>query len=310
MSPTAKPYEIRLLGGTAIVEGDVDGDGQHGLVFEVKSGTELRRLSTDQRNAMLEALARIGGSLVSFAEDDPLPIETRLLLSAGAASAGTPKSTIAAALKLGQTKYRKLEHLAPLEDAAGRMMRLMVTETGGERPTLRQLEERAQVAVDVCQVVFSGSGGQLDALIDALKPVTPPMDPDEIDLHEAEARARLRLKAMYRKVLEESLTVAQLKDDFGLSRQRLKQLRDEDRLFAIDIPYQKGLVYPAWQLDSSGRPRAAMQPIIRSAKEANLEALSLHLLMTGRREGGRTGVELLNANREDLVLAMVRGADR
>jgi hypothetical protein len=191
-----------------------------------------------------------------------------------------------------------------------------VANFGGSLLGLRtpaQIQERAAIAADVFEVLLKGNSRQIEALIEALTSASPQSDgvkAEEIDLSEAEARARLRMKATFRKVLDESLTVSQLRDEFKLSRQRLKQLRDDDRLFAIEIPYHRGMVYPAWQFDPSGRPLTAMQALIRAARNAHLDALGFHLLMTGRREGGRSGVQLLRDGREDLALSLVRGADR
>lgn len=273
MSEIADTFQVRLQKGCAVVEGDVDGNGESGRVLEVREGAELHGLSGPSRAAILAAVAQFGSSLTVLSE-------------------------------------AHAKHLAPLHDATERVVQLMVTDVTGESAAPSEIAERAQVAIDVFQVVFAGNKGQLDALIEALKPVALSEDPNEIDLEEAEARARLRLKAMYRRMLDESLSVAAAKEELGLSRQRLKQLRDEDRLFAIDVPVQKGLVYPTWQFDLSGRPRPVMQRIVRAAKEANLDSIGLHLLMTGHREGAKTGVELLNESREDLVLSMIRGVDR
>lgn len=304
-------YKITSLNDwAAVVEGDADGDGAGGPILEIKGGSELQSLANPSREAMLGAVAHFGGSLASTIENESPGIDDRLLLSLGAAGAGTASGILEAAAARPEGHPLKPEDINRLHEASARIISLMLADAATVDPMLQQLEERAELAIDLLQTLLRASRQELDALILALRPNLAADDGDDFDMRAAESRARLLMKAMYMRVRDESLTVAQIRDELKLSRQRLKQLRDEDRLFAVDIPYQKGLVYPAWQFDASGRPRAAMQPLIRAAREAGLDALGFHLLMTGKREGGPTGVELLDAGREELALGLVRAADR
>ena len=203
----------------------------------------------------------------------------------------------------------RLERAAQLQQASSEIIHLMLDAVTTHAASPTQIEERASVAADVYRLLFTADTAQVEALMEALKPANA-ADPGTFDMHQAEVRARLRMKALYQKIRSESLTVAELRDEHGLSRQRLKQLRDEDRLFAVDIPYQRGLVYPTWQFDASGRPLAVTQRLIRAAREAGLDAITFHLLMTGPREGARSGLQLLRDGREDLALSLIRAADR
>jgi hypothetical protein len=308
MAPNATQYKITSLDDwAAVVDGDADGDGAGGRLLEIKGGAELQSLPNPSREAMLGAVAHFGGSLVATIESEGHEIDGELLLSIGAVGAGTASSILDAASSRPLDRPIKPEYAAHLSRASSRIMSLMLLDAAAAEPVFQEIDERAQIAIDVLQIL-SGSGGrrQLDALIEALSPERP----GDSDVREVEARARLRMKAIYRKVSDESLTVAQIRDDFELSRQRLQQLRKENRLFAIDIPYEKGLVYPAWQFEASGRPRAAMATLIDAAREAGLDALGFHLLMSGRRNDGRRGVELVQAGEETAALRLIRSADR
>jgi hypothetical protein len=172
-----------------------------------------------------------------------------------------------------------------------------------------QIRERASLAAELFDVLLRGSAGQMEALVQALQPVESATDA-EGDLQEIEEHTRFRMKAAYLRVMEESFTVAQMRNQLELSRQRVKQLRDEDRLFAIKAPYERSLLYPRWQFDADGRPRAEMPALIAAGREAGLDALGFHLLMTGGRGEEPSGVQMLREGRDDLALTLVNSADR
>lgn len=252
MTSSRFPYRVtRLDDCAAVVEGDVDGDGSKGKVFEIKVGTELWDLPELSREAVLGAVAHFGGSLATSLESAP-----------------------------------------------------------------RNLEERATLAAEVFEVLLQADAQQFDAIVEALKEApaaASSREEDELsegELREVENRARLKMKAIFLRTIDESFSVAELRKEFKLSRQRLKQLRDEERLFAVEVPYERGLFYPTWQFDETGRPRESVRPLIGAAKEAGLDALGFHLLMTGEQENGPTGVQYLREGREDQALALVGSVDR
>jgi hypothetical protein len=312
MSTHQHSYRIIKLGHwAAVLEGDADGDGSNRQILEIKGGTELKTLSDPAREAMLATVASFGGTLLgALGETYSQRLDEQLLSSAGAAGADTATSILHVTGKLSGTRRTRVQRAATLQHASSQIITLMLDAVTTYESTPAQIEERATIAADIYRLLFNADSAQIDALLRALEPAQADPSAERPDMLQAEARARLRMKAIYQKVLAESLTVAQLRDQYKLSRQRLKQLRDEDRLFAIDIPYQRGLVYPAWQLDSAGRPLPVMQTLIRAARGAGLDALGFHLLITGPREGARSGLRLLHDGREDLVLALIRAADR
>lgn len=180
---------------------------------------------------------------------------------------------------------------------------------GGVTP--KQLDEQGQAAVDTLRLLVGGGTDRLETLIDALE--TPVVEgyPDISD-EEAEARARLRLHALYQRVIRDSYTVAALNLRPGVSRQRLKQLRDQDRLFAISVPFQRGLLYPRWQFAlTDGRPREEMPQLIAAAREGGLDAISFHVLMNNAAAGGGLSpIDLLDDGEEQQVFDILRGADQ
>lgn len=177
--------------------------------------------------------------------------------------------------------------------------------------TPKQLDEQGQAAVDTLRLLVGGGSERLETLIEALERPVVEGYPDITD-EDAEARARLRLHALYQRVIRDSYTVAELSHRPGISRQRLKQLRDQDRLFAINVPFQRGHLYPRWQFAlSDGRPREEMPRLIAAAREGQLDAIGFHVLMNNAAAGGGLSpLDLLEDGEEQRVLEILRGADQ
>jgi hypothetical protein len=99
-------------------------------------------------------------------------------------------------------------------------------------------------------------------------------------------------------------------DHLGVSRQRLKQLRDEKRLIGLRLPLRRGYIYPAWQFDpETGQPFAGVPQIIEAAGKSHLNALSLHLLMvSAAAERGTTPAEWLADGDLDYVVGIIAAA--
>jgi hypothetical protein len=187
---------------------------------------------------------------------------------------------------------------------------LLTTQTREGEPRGGQITERATFAAELVDLLLRGSASEVESLVEALKPLPLREGESEADLRAAEDRARLRMKGIYLRTIEESFSVTQLREELGCSRQRLQQLREEDRLFAVDVPYERGLSYPRWQFDLSGRPREEMNSLIVAARASGLDALGFHLLMTGSRGDERSGVQMLREGDTEEALALVRAADR
>jgi hypothetical protein len=130
---------------------------------------------------------------------------------------------------------------------------------------------------------------------------------EETSIDELEERNRRRVQAVYRSIMEDSYTVQDLRDAWDISRQRLQQLRGEDRLFAIEVPHRKGFFYPRWQFDQETKPWSFMPKLIGTAKAEELDPISFHRLMTNPRAGnGTPPIELAKSGDVDQALGIIR----
>jgi hypothetical protein len=113
----------------------------------------------------------------------------------------------------------------------------------------------------------------------------------------------------WRQAVRESLSTAELEKTFGVSRQRLEQLRRQKRLVGLRPPFERGFFYPVWEFDEEGRPRDLVPALIEAAEEARLDPLSLHQLMVSETATPRGPLMLaLKAGEHDHVLDVVRAA--
>jgi hypothetical protein len=196
----------------------------------------------------------------------------------------------------------------PVAKSLGFFVGAAVSSAADSEISMKELNARLQVTSDTVDVVFQGDSRELDSLIDHLTPVSPTtiVADNEHTARRAEARSRIRLEALYRKLIRDSFTVKEL-GAFRLSRQRLQQLRKDDRLFAVEVPNQKGLLHPRWQFDETNRPRVEMPDLIAAARDGGLDAIGLHQIMVNP-EATEDGalVDLLDLGRVEDVLEILR----
>jgi hypothetical protein len=194
-----------------------------------------------------------------------------------------------------------------------RMMDLLLDTAGEDELSGKQLRQRGQLALDTLDLVVAHPDpARLDSVADALEAVEVD-DAIDVDREQAEARARLRLHALYQRIIRDSYSVAELRARSRVSRQRLKQLRDQDRLFAIEIPFYKGMLYPRWQFSlGDGKPRLIMPELIAAARDAGLDAIGFHQIMLSPAAAGGdlTPVDLLDDGGEEEVLRILRAASQ
>jgi hypothetical protein len=111
----------------------------------------------------------------------------------------------------------------------------------------------------------------------------------------------------WRQAIRESFSTAELEEKFGVSRQRLEQLRKQRKLFGVQPPFERSFSYPAWQFDDDGRPRDLVPTLLEAAEEARIDALSLHRLMVSETATPRGPLLLALKEGEDAyVLDVVR----
>ena len=165
----------------------------------------------------------------------------------------------------------------------------------------------------VARVLLGGSSEDIAALENKLR---RDRENDSASLEELEVRNKLRVFSRYRKVEERSLSGTELRERLGVSRQRLGQLRKEERLLGVRLPIRREVYYPLWQFDEGGKPLEAMPRLIEASEEAGLGALALDALMTNpgaveSEVGGATLADLLRSGdpeAEEYVLGAVRAA--
>jgi hypothetical protein len=170
-----------------------------------------------------------------------------------------------------------------------------------EQLSAAQLREQMRVALDTTRALVSGRPRVFEALTRVLSQAR------DLDEARVETLNEARLLALHNRVREDSHVVKDL-EKWGLVRQRLHQLRQEDRIFAIKVPQERGLLYPEWQFDpESHRERAGVPELISTAKEAGIDPLSFHLLMTNPEAGdGTAPVEMLESGDIDAAQAILR----
>jgi hypothetical protein len=177
-----------------------------------------------------------------------------------------------------------------------------------ERPKAER-EVLAGTISHITHVLLEGSPADIVALEGNLRRGQE-LRSDSVD--ELEARNKLRVFARYRGIEERSLAGSELRERFGVSRQRLGQLRKEKNLLGVRLPIRREVYYPLWQFDGEGKPLRIMPRLIEAADEAGVSALALDALMTDPEvvdAGGETSAKLLHSGdpaAEEYVLGLVR----
>lgn len=129
---------------------------------------------------------------------------------------------------------------------------------------------------------------------------------EELETEELETRGRLQLLALLGAVKDASLSVAEL-ESAGISRQRLKELRDQNYLLGIQLPFQRGFLYPRWQFEDDLTPKAFLPRVLEVADEAGLDALTVHQILTNPAAGGGvTPLQLCEDGRIETTLDILR----
>lgn len=179
-------------------------------------------------------------------------------------------------------------------------------EKSADTDSLAKVEATGQAAVDAVDLLMRGSGRQVSQVTDMLATMRQQTEAEDLETEELEASGRLQLLALYRAVEEASLSVAEL-ESAGISRQRLKQLRDQHRLLGIRLPFQRGFLYPRWQFEDDLTPKPFLPRVLDVAQEAGLDALTVHQILTNPAAGGGvTPLQLCEDGRVDTTLDILR----
>jgi hypothetical protein len=258
----------------------------------VSKGLPSSRLKLVETNVRRygETIGREAGAL----QDLPRPAFDRALREATeAAHASMERAHPGGGAKLSAQARQALE------ETTRAMNRLFADLAEQLSPT--ELREQMRVALDTTRALVSGRPRAFEALTRVLG------QSGDLDEARVETLNEARLLALHNRVREDSHRVKDL-EKWGLVRQRLHQLRQENRIFAIKIPQERGLLYPGWQFDSeTHRERAGVPELISTAKEAGIDPLSFHLLMTNPEAGdGAAPVEMLQSGDIEAAQAILR----
>lgn len=121
--------------------------------------------------------------------------------------------------------------------------------------------------------------------------------------------AALRFE-QWQQAIRESFSTAELEQTSGVSRQRLEQLRKQDKLLGFQPPFERGFFYPVWEFDEQGRPDPHVPALIAAAREVQMDALSLHRLMVSETASERGPLmTALRAGDSGYVLDVIRASN-
>lgn len=175
---------------------------------------------------------------------------------------------------------------------------------------LARIEAAGQAAADTVELLMGGGVRDVARVSRLLAEIRDGHEAEEMSMDELEASGRLQLLTAYRAVEEESFQVSEL-EEAGISRQRLAQLRRQDRLLGIDLPFQRGFLYPQWQFGRDLTPKGYLRELMKEAHLGGLDALTVHRVMTQTKVGeGASLVELCDRGRVDLALNALRTASQ
>jgi hypothetical protein len=122
-----------------------------------------------------------------------------------------------------------------------------------------------------------------------------------------EARNLLRIFEDWQRVRDQSITTGDLAK-LGVNRQVLEQHRKAHKLLALEVPFKRELLYPAWQFDQTGHPLDGIGRLMDAAQEARLSPTDLHFFMSRVPPGGSAPSDQLAAGDVDEIVAAVRAA--
>ena len=135
------------------------------------------------------------------------------------------------------------------------------------------------------------------------------LDDDEPSLAQLEKLNAATRFEQWRQAIRESFSTRELEEKFGVSRQRLEQLRKQRKLFGLQPPFERGFFYPAWQFDEDGRARDLVPSLLEAAEDARIDPLSLHRLMVSDSATPRGPLLLaLKEGEDEYVINVVRSS--
>jgi hypothetical protein len=131
----------------------------------------------------------------------------------------------------------------------------------------------------------------------------------EVSVAELEKLNTANRLQQWHQAVRESFSTGELEEKFGVTRQRLEQLRKQRRLMGLQPPFERGFFYPVWEFDEDARPHELIPALVEAAEDARLDPLSLHRLMVSENATHEGPLMLaLKAGKDDQVLDVVRAS--
>jgi Protein of unknown function (DUF2384) len=145
------------------------------------------------------------------------------------------------------------------------------------------------------------------AILDALP--TPPTERDpSIAVHIARVRNTARILARRERLQSESRSGKEVGQALGITRERLRQLRNQGKLSAIVRGARRPSRYPDWQFTPEGEPVEGLESILAAAAEAGIGPETLHFFMTAPNDrlDGETPADVLQHGEVERVRDVLR----
>ena len=207
-----------------------------------------------------------------------------------------------------QVVHASPDQLTEAIDVAARIIAVLIAELPAARQQDTETDEysKARLLEDVLTGLDRVESERVPEVWEYLERLRQHLV-EQASIDDLEERNRRRLQAVYQSIINSSYTVKNLRDAWNITRQRLQQLREQDRLFAIEVPHRKGFFYPRWQFDEETKPWSFMPALIGTAKAEELDPISFHRLMTNPRAGNGTApIELAKSGDVNQTLSIIR----
>ncbi len=171
--------------------------------------------------------------------------------------------------------------------------------------------ERIALAESLAEIATSGTRKQLSALEAALENVRDEARSQDArakeDVHVLRAQNALRVLVDRVRLGEECYRTTEVEEMLGVSRERLRQLREGGKLVGVAEDGRHTTLYPYWQFGEEGLLKG-LEEIVAAARDAGMDPETLHFFMTepNERLGGRAPAELLRGGEAGHVARVLK----
>ena len=171
--------------------------------------------------------------------------------------------------------------------------------------------QKEQMISEIAEAVFEGSLERLQQA-EAILEYLPKRfsEDDAAGLHAARARNTVRVLMRRQRLSNETLRPDEVRKAYGLSRERLRQLREQGRIVGIAQGERRATLYPYWQFDPDGEPVRGLADIIEASEEIDLAPYALHFFMTAPNDrlNGEAPADVLRQDGAEPVVKILRSS--